>query len=76
MKRGDTVVYKKMLPAFPALDKDIIFEIALPSIHEAYVTSPDYQGHKAASVEKVGEGRYRVTVPKEAVRAYAMVVLK
>jgi hypothetical protein len=76
MKKGDTVVYKKTLPAFPALDTDIIFEIVLPSISEAYVTSPDYKGRKAARVEKVADGRYRVIVPKEAVQAYAMVVLK
>ena len=76
MKKGDKVVYKKTMPAFPALDKDVIFEIELPSISQAYVTSPDYKGHKAARVEKVSDGRYRVTVPKEAIQAYAVVLLK
>jgi hypothetical protein len=76
MKKGDTVVYQKSQPAFPALNEDVIFEISLPSLTEAYVASPDYQGHKSATFVKVADGRYRVTVPKEAIRAYAMVVLK
>ncbi|NLE28812.1 MAG: hypothetical protein GX629_03975 [Phycisphaerae bacterium] len=76
MKKGDKMVYKKTLPAFPALDKDVIFEIGLPSISQAYVTSPDYAGRKEVRFEKVDEGRYRVIVPKEAIHAYAMVVLQ
>jgi hypothetical protein len=76
MKKGDTVVYKKSLPAFPALDKDLIFEISMPAINDAYIVSPDYKGHKAVKVEKIGDGRYRVVVPKESLGAYAMVVVK
>jgi hypothetical protein len=76
MKKGDPVVYQKSLPAFPPLLKDLVFEIALPTISEAYATSPDYKGHQAVKFEKIGDGRYRVTVPKEALKAYTMVVLK
>jgi len=76
MKKGDTVVYKKTLPAFPPLTKDVIFEIKRSSLKEAYITSPDYTGHRPASIEKVADGRYRVTISKDAIQAYAMVVLK
>jgi hypothetical protein len=76
MKKGDTVVYKKTLPAFPPLTKDVIFEIKRSSLKEAYITSPDYTGHRPARIEKVADGRYRVTISKDAIQAYAMVVLK
>jgi hypothetical protein len=75
IQKGDTVDNCKSLPAFPALTDDLVFEVDLPAFSKGYVTSPDYQGHKKIEVEKVGRFRYRVTVPKEALLAYSVVVL-
>jgi hypothetical protein len=76
IKQGQKVPNAKSLPAFPPIARDLIFEIDLPSFSKGYVTSPDYAGHQNIKVKKVGENRYRVTVPKEALKAYAVVVFE
>jgi hypothetical protein len=76
LKKGQPMDNKKSLPAFPALTDDLVFEVELPSFTRGYVTSPDYTGHKSIMVQEIGLSRFRVTVPREALKAYAMVVLE
>jgi hypothetical protein len=76
IKKGEKVLSEKTQPAFPVLESDPVFEIELPSFTAAYATSPDFQGHKTIAVEKISSTRYRVTVPREAIKAYTLVVLE
>ena len=76
IQKGDKIDNRKSLPAFPGLKDDLVFEVDLPSFTRGYMTSPDYTGHKSIMVEKIGYSRYRVTVPKETLHAYAMLVLE
>lgn len=76
LKKDEIVNNRKSLPAFPALTNDLVFEIELTTFTRGYVTSPDYTGQKPVFVKKIGLTRYRVTVPKEHIQAYAMVVFE
>jgi hypothetical protein len=76
LQKGQAMDNRKSLPAFPALTDDLIFEVELRFFTQGYVTSPDFAGHKSIKVEKIGPIRYRVTVPKDALHAYSLVVLE
>jgi hypothetical protein len=78
MKVGQKVPRTAPEPAFPLLDADVVFDIALPDMANptGYIASPDYEGRRPIDIAPQGEGRFRVTVAREDFQAYAIVWLK
>ncbi len=76
LKPGDIIPDKKESEPFPSLAEDIVFDLRVPSLSHARVVSPDYQGQRAATVVAQPDGAYRITVPADALQAYAVVYLK
>jgi len=75
LKPGQTLPSKKSLPAFPALEQDLVFDLRLDVPCRGYIVSPDYSGQRQVTVVATGGGYQRVTVPKECLSAYATVRL-
>jgi hypothetical protein len=65
-----------LTPAWPVLTQDIIFDIALPGLKDAYTVSPDWQGRKKVSFQALSDKRWRVTVPKDMLKCYSIVYLE
>jgi hypothetical protein len=76
IKKGEKIDNRKSQPAFPALKDDLVFEVELPEFTKGYLTSPDYNDRKPVKVEKIAISRYRITVSRESLKAYAIVVLE
>ncbi|MDD2477341.1 MAG: hypothetical protein PHI32_15695 [Dysgonamonadaceae bacterium] len=74
VKNGDVLPVPN--PEWEPIEDDMVFEIALPSIKEAYYASPDATGHKAVKVEAAGSNLFKITVPKGTVEKYGIVYLK
>jgi len=73
LKRGDVVPETNPQPHWPALEKDIEFEIDLPkSIKEAYIVSPDFEGRRPVKVTNISN-RYKVTVDSKDLTWYSIV---
>jgi len=72
MKKGDILPSEKSEPAFPPLKEDLVFEISLDNLTDSFAASPDYQGHKPISTQKLSDNRYLVTVPKDALEKYTI----
>ncbi len=79
IKKGEKVPQTQPAHPFPPVEQDLVFEIALPGIASEVrgeIVSPDFSGTRAAKVESLGSGRYRVTVPKGDLIAYDIVRLR
>ena len=63
-------------PAFPALDKDIVFRISFPELKRATAVSPDFPGEKEISFRKEASGMYQITLPKDLLEVYTIVKLQ
>ena len=74
VKNGDMLPLPN--PEWGVIDEDLVFEIALSSISDAYYTSPDTPGHKTVNAEKIGNNLFKITVPKGTVDKYGVVYLK
>ena len=74
-KKGDPVPKRKSGDAFPALERDIAFDLRSESVGSGFVVSPDFPGKKEIGIESRGKGLFRVTVPKECLKAYAIIYL-
>jgi hypothetical protein len=72
VKTGDRIPTAKSRPAFPALVRDLVFELQLPSLSDSYAVSPDYTGKRAIVTEKLSSRRYKISVPKEALQSYTV----
>ena len=76
IKSGETMRSGAPDPAFPSLERDIEFTIALPELcQEVYLASPDFDGRKPLDFRTDGK-RVTVTVPGELLKTYAIVWLK
>jgi len=62
-------------PQWEKIRGDMIFEISIPSVSDSYYSTPDTPGHKPVGVEKISEGRYRITVPEGTVDKYGIIYL-
>lgn len=62
-------------PQWGKIKGDMIFEISIPSVSDSYYSTPDIPGHKSVGVEKISEGRYRITVPEGTVDKYGIIYL-
>jgi hypothetical protein len=62
-------------PQWEKIKGDMIFEISIPSVSDSYYSTPDTPGHKPVGVEKISEGRYRITVPEGTVDKYGIIYL-
>ncbi len=76
VKPGDIIPGEKEGEAFPKLNEDIVFDLRVPSLSQARVVSPDYEGQRTATVTVQQDGAYRITVPADALNAYAVVYLQ
>lgn len=78
MKVGEKVGRAPSADPFPALKQDIIFEVSLPTNDpvRADLVSPDFNSARAIGVQSIGDRRYRVTVNKDDLKAYAIVRLR
>ena len=74
VKNGD--IFPVSNTVWEAIDEDLVFEIVLPSIDEAFYASPDETGHKTVKIEKPENNLYKITVPKGTVEKYGIVFLK
>ncbi len=62
-------------PQWEKIEGNMIFEISIPSVSDSYYSTPDTPGHKSVGVEKISEGRYRITVPEGTVDKYGIIYL-
>ncbi len=76
MKKGEIVPIGVPEQPFPEVPEDIVFKIELPDLKNAYIVSPDFTGRKLIKSQKVANGWYEVTVPKEYLKCYSIVWLK
>lgn len=74
VKNGDILPVPN--PEWGVIDEDLVFEIALPSIEDAYYATPDTPGHKSVRTEKIGNNLFKIIVPKGTVEKYGIVYLK
>jgi len=72
MKPGQMVTRTTPKDPWPALEKDLEFEITLPDFERAYVVSPDFDGRRPVKVEREGS-RCRVTVNRDDLRWFSTV---
>lgn len=75
-KKDEEVKAKSFNPAWPELKKDLVFNIPLSSVKEAYAASPDFAGKKSIAFKKLENGEYRITVPAALLKAYSIIYLK
>ena len=75
MEPGQTVPSKKSLPAFPALEQDLVFDLRLEARCTGQVVSPDYAGSRPVTVAAAEGGYQRITVAKGDVVAYGLIRL-
>ena len=60
-------------PAFPPLANDITFTIATPTLSRAVALSNDFMGGRELPAAPVGDGRWRITLPKALLHVHTMV---
>ena len=75
LKKGDIVPSKKAEDSFPPIGDDIVFDLRLGDFASAVIVSPDYDGQRPVSLQKLTTGYTRVTVSKDDLKAYAIVYL-
>ncbi len=75
-KKDEDVRTKAFNPAWPELKEDLIFNLPLASISEAYAASPDFSGPKSVPYKKLENGQYQITVPKDILKSYSIIYLK
>jgi hypothetical protein len=76
-KIGKVIAPKAPKTPFPALKKDIVFKVKIPTLKQVFVTSPDFNGEqRPAKFKKSSDGYYEITVPKELVKSYSIVWLQ
>lgn len=75
-KKAEDVKGKSFNPAWPELKNDLVFNIPLSSIKEAYVTSPDFAGRKNIAFKKLESGEYQITLPGNLLKSYSIIFLK
>ncbi|MCC7300957.1 MAG: beta-galactosidase trimerization domain-containing protein, partial [Verrucomicrobia bacterium] len=76
-KPGQKLPAEAPAPAWVNSDKDIVFDITLPSsLTRAFAASPDWSGQQEVSAVSLGKGVYRVTVPKELLKCYTLIKLE
>jgi hypothetical protein len=62
-------------PGWGKSDRDMSFEISLPSVSRSYFATPDATGHSPVRTQKVSDGRYRVIIPAGTLDKYGIVYL-
>jgi len=62
-------------PQWGKNDREMSFEISLPSVSSSYYASPDAPGHSKVRIEKISDNRYRVVIPGGTVDKYGIVYL-
>ena len=79
VKKGEIIPWHKdwtkLGGPFPAIAKDLVFDIRLAGVIGGYIASPDYKGRRPISLDKRDNGCLRVTVKKEDLKAYGIVYL-
>lgn len=73
---GKTIPGEIPEPAWPALSKELVFEISLPSLKQAYAVSPDYKGHRPVKIQNLGKNRYRITISKNLLKKYSIIFME
>jgi hypothetical protein len=73
VKNGDVLPLPD--PEWGEIKGDLVFEISLPSVGNAYYATPDGPGHQPVRVEKIKKGRYRIILPEGTVQKYGIVYL-
>lgn len=71
----------KLIKAMPKdcflpLDADITFTIVRPNLREITAVSPDFEGRKPLVFQKNSDGSCTVTLPKELLKIYTLVIMK
>ena len=79
VKKGEIITWrknwKKAGGPFPALKKDIVFDLRAGEVAGGHIVSPDYKGKRPVTLEQQGNGYMRVTVKKDDLKAYGIVYL-
>ncbi|MBQ7179017.1 MAG: beta-galactosidase trimerization domain-containing protein, partial [Victivallales bacterium] len=72
LEKGQMLIGGLHKDAWPTLNEDVTFIIRDSSVKKAYAVSPDFAGRKPLAVKNV-VGKSEVTLPKEFLKAYAIV---
>ncbi|MEI6423837.1 MAG: alpha-amylase family protein, partial [Lentisphaerota bacterium] len=74
--RGERAVkFGELIPQeydvdFPKLNEDIVLELNLPLIKQAYLFSPDWDENRQVDVRKTSDGAFMLTIPADTLRRY------
>jgi hypothetical protein len=80
--RGEKAVnYGELIPQkydvdYPGIDSDIIVELNLPSIRQAYLFSPDWAGVRKVGVSQINDAAFMLTVPADTLHRYEVLYIK
>ena len=70
---GELLDNKAPDPAFPDLEKDVVFSIEAPAAKSVTAASPDFFGVRDLRFSRSDSGVLTVTLPKELLKVYALV---
>jgi len=73
-RAGDVAEAKAPSPAFPPLERDIVFTV--PEGTVAVAVSPDFAGARELESEKASDGSLTVTLPKELLNVYTLIRIR
>ncbi len=76
MKKGEVVPTGVPDQPFPDPVDDIIFQIKLPGLNNAYIASPDFSGHASVQTRDLANGWYEITIPGDRLHCYSIVWLE
>lgn len=73
MQPGETLVAKPRDPAFPPLQKDLVFDIFAGEYDTVFAVSPDYKEKRTVALQKLPNGYLRVTLDRNDLQTYTMI---
>lgn len=76
IKYGEAMINKSPVPAFPEMDKDIIFTLPAANVSSVTVASPDFDGVRTLDFAANDDGTITVTLPKDSFLRYSIVKIK
>ena len=63
-------------PAFPEIDRNIVFSIAARNVRRVTAASPEFVGERELPFRFLSGGKMEVTLPKGLFRAYVLVKIR
>ena len=76
LAKGEVITNNTPKNAFPALEKDLVFDLRLGNVSSARIVSPDYESARPVTLESLPGGTTRVTVKGTDLKTYAIVYLE